>query len=561
MAQKEASDTNNENFITKLASYMASNVGNMSVNVAAQIIEQLSHAKPSMTGSEWQQTTKAWLSEGLIDSNTKKYLDDSISRFEPFAWLIQVILILFFYMKDIGNILDISSLDKQYADMAKAVPNPAPVQELVKSMMVDPARATENRKEMKKYGYDDTQIDNIILANYALYPESLIAVLYLRGVLSEEKMYERMRELGFTDIRTQEIIQSWSVIPGIQDLLMMVAHEAFEPDSIELMGLNDEFPIDQVEWMKKQGLSEDWARKYWIAHWNQPSIGQGYEMLHRGVIDKDTLELLYRTVEIPPFWRDKLTAVAYQPYTRVDVRRMHNLGIIDDQELIKAYMDLGYDGEHALNMANFTIKYNAETDEGISRSSILNSYHDKLMTRKEAKDLLTMQGLGEAYAEYYLTLEDYNISKETQDLQLKNISDRYLLGQINDTQLRNALNQSGFLSSKIDATIEALQLQKYQYERLPTKSDCDAWLIKGIIQENEYTSLLTQMGFSQRHIQQYLQDINNERIFKGRSPTKADLDRWIKSKYINSDQYSNYLKGLGYSDIIINLYLKDHGVK
>jgi len=239
---------------------------------------------------------------------------------------------------------------------------------------------------------------------------------------------------------------------------------------------------------------------------------------------------------------------------------MHNLGIIDDNGLIKAYMDLGYDGEHALNMANFTIKYNAETDEGIARSTVLSSYHDQLMTRDEAKNLLTSQGLGETFAEFYLSLEDYKIAKEAQDLQLKNISDRYLLGQISETQLRNALNNAGLLGAKIDATIDNLNLQKYQYERLPTKTDCDNWLIKGIIQENEYYSLLTQMGFSQAHIYQYLQDIEGERIFKGRAPTKSDLDRWVKAKYISGDQYGNYLKGLGYEQTFIDLYKKDQKV-
>jgi len=560
MAQKEASDQNTINNLTKIADYMNAANGNLFAAIAAKITTDVGSKFKDIPKDEWGKTVDQWVRGKYLDESKAAFIKSISDQPVTVRTILYLIAPLLIYYQDFKNSLNIASLEGQYHQMANVQPNPAPVEALVRSMMVDPARATENRATMKKYGYNDTQIDNIILSAYRLYDEGVIRTAYLRGVIDETKMYERMRELGYTDTRIKEIVPTWELLPGPQDLFTLVAHEAFEPDSIALMGLDTEFPTDQVDWLKKQGISEDWARKYWIAHWNQPSIGQGYEMLQRGVIDKDTLNLLYRTVEIPPFWRDKLTAIAYSPYTRVDVRRMHNLGIIDDNGLIKAYMDLGYDGEHALNMANFTIKYNAETDEGIARSTVLSSYHDQLMTRDEAKNLLTSQGLGETFAEFYLSLEDYKIAKESQDLQLKNISDRFLLGQISESELRNALNTAGLLGAKIDATIDNLKLQKYQYERLPTKTDCDNWLIKGIIQENEYYSLLTQMGFSQAHIYQYLQDIESERIFKGRAPTKSDLDRWVKAKYIDGDQYGNYLKGLGYSQTFIDLYKKDQKV-
>ncbi|GAI84798.1 unnamed protein product, partial [marine sediment metagenome] len=75
------------------------------------------------------------------------------------------------------------------------------------------------------------------------------------------------QELGYTDTRIKEIIQAWSIIPGPADILHMVAKEAFEPDAVKLMGLEDEFPTEQVSWLAKQGLSEFWAMKYWASHW------------------------------------------------------------------------------------------------------------------------------------------------------------------------------------------------------------------------------------------------------------------------------------------------------
>ena len=152
------------------------------------------------------------------------------------------------------------------------------------------------------------------------YDENTVRNLYLREVITKEGMEKRMLELGYNKERTAEIIQGWPVIPGVGDLLHLVAKEAFEPDIIKHYGYDEEYPDEQTKWLKMQGLSEDWIRKFWYAHWETPSIGQGFEMLHRGFIDEKELDDLFRTVEIPPFWRDKLRGIAFNPFTRVDVR-------------------------------------------------------------------------------------------------------------------------------------------------------------------------------------------------------------------------------------------------
>ncbi|GAH79863.1 unnamed protein product, partial [marine sediment metagenome] len=75
-------------------------------------------------------------------------------------------------------------------------------------------------------------------------------------------------------------------------------------------------------WAGKKGLSKEWSERYWAAHWNLPSPQQGFEMLHRGVINVSELNMLLRALDVMPFWRDKLTAIAFRRLTRVDIRRM-----------------------------------------------------------------------------------------------------------------------------------------------------------------------------------------------------------------------------------------------
>ena len=83
----------------------------------------------------------------------------------------------------------------------------------------------------------------------------------------------------------------------------------------------------------KAGLPEEQARNYWAAHWELPSAQMGYAMFQRRIIDHETLVMLLKSLDIMPFWRDKLIEMSYNPLTRVDVRRMYGLGVLSEEEV------------------------------------------------------------------------------------------------------------------------------------------------------------------------------------------------------------------------------------
>ncbi|GAJ24007.1 unnamed protein product, partial [marine sediment metagenome] len=110
-------------------------------------------------------------------------------------------------------------------------------------------------------------------------------------------------------------------IPPVADIITMAVREAFTPAIAARFGQYEDLPAPYVEWVQKKGLSKEWAERYWAAHWSLPSPQQGFEMLHRGVIGEGDLNMLLRALDVMPFWRDKLTQIAYRPLSRVDVRR------------------------------------------------------------------------------------------------------------------------------------------------------------------------------------------------------------------------------------------------
>jgi len=504
----------------------------------------------------WDKTITTWIEKNWLDDDTGAMLKTLRDETFPIGTVTTIIIRVRMLLMLISSAVDVMKLDRQYDMMAKTTPNPAPADNLVRAMMLDPTRATENREQMKRLGYSDTQVDNIILSHYNLVPEGAIRINFLRGNIDSDKMYERMRELGYTDTRIKEIVQTWIVYPGPQDLFTMVAHEAFEPELYNKMGLAAEFPAEQIPWLEAQGISQEWAMKYWISHWAQPSIGQGFEMLHRGVITNEELDMLFKVVEIPSFWRDKLKQITFNPYTRVDTRRMHELGVLTTEELVIAYQDIGYDAAKAVKMAEFTLKYNAEGDKQLTRSIILDSFRTDLISREDAEKLLIEADYDKDVADFYLTHEEYKQALDEQKLYLSIIEDKFKLGIESESSTRGELNKLSLRGSKIDAMLAQWSFEKYKYQDLPTHSELNAMLISKIISEGEWRTIMTRRGYTYEHQNWYLQLIAREVTVSKRLPTKTDITSWYQKGLISVEEYRLEMRQLDYSDRYIDLYLK-----
>ncbi|MBA7601421.1 hypothetical protein ES703_08494 [subsurface metagenome] len=461
----------------------------------------------------WATMFNTFVDAGLLTGEQAKdmmKLKDTCTPLDIIFFVMTTLKLIYTYFDtqtSIGSNFLAQGINKKYRSN---LPDP---REIMPAAFIAPEKTGEVREVCKRMGFKDADIDLLFLAMYRLYDEGNVRVLWLRGVLSDDEMFMRMRELGYTDTRIKEVIQGWTIIPGPTDLFHLVAKEAFEPDMIERMGYADEFPVEQVEWLKKQGISEEWAKKYWYAHWETPSIGQGFEMLHRedperpgqSIINEEELDMLYRTVEIPPYWRSRLSKIAYAPYTRVDVRRMHDMGVLTDKELIQSYKDLGYDQVHAEKMADFTIRYNRQGDKELTKSQILKGYSEKIFSKEDAKQFLLDIEYPDALADYLILMEDYKEAKDLQDDILSNIKTRYQNNMADEFETRSKLGQLNLTGERIAVLMDKWKIKKWIDIKVPSKSDLDKFLAGKIINLDTYRIEMDRLGYNTKYIGWYEQ--------------------------------------------------------
>lgn len=317
---------------------------------------------------------------------------------------------------------------------------------------------------------------------------------------------------GFLDEDIDKYMELAHLIPGPSDLVRFALREAWRDDIAAKYGYDEDWVGQFGEWMEKQGYSPDWAHKYWRAHWLVPSARMGFEMLHRKVIDKGELDDLLRVADIPRFWRDALLKISYMPYTRVDVRRMHKIGVLGDDDLVTTYEDLGYDHEHALKMAEFTIRYNIETEMDYTKAEVLKGYNLGMLSAEDAIALFVELGKSEEYARYLLELEDYKRAWALVNEEVKNIRLLYINMEIDETQTHARLGKLGLAGARVARYLEEWGITRRAKIARPSRAMLEEFYKDGTITEDVAREELRKRRYQARHIDWILTDWNQQMV-------------------------------------------------
>ncbi len=410
-----------------------------------------------------------------------------------------------------------------------------PLNRLLPNEVMQIADAVELRKrkhwedgdliaELKNYGLNEGRIQNLVLLSKQLIGLQELITLYRREKIAEDNLYKEAERLGFDKAVTSLIVTATEYIPNVQDIIRFAVREVYSPEIAGKFGQfegGNEVAKAAEKDLKAIGMSPDVLLKYWGAHWDLPSPQMGYEMLHRGVITIDELEMLLRALDVMPFWRDKLIQISYSPLTRVDVRRMHKLGIINETDLLTAYQSLGYDATNAKRLADFTVKYNADSEESeqtasdkdkikerdLSKADILAGYIDGLFTKGETTEGLTALGYATDEIDYYIAKAEYQKANEMINKYLKLYHDLYVSGTKEHDEVIDALTKLNLPGEQIENLFKLWDVERANRIQHPTKAELLAFLRQGIIAKDRCMTELKKLGYAQEYIDWYMQTV------------------------------------------------------
>ena len=437
---------------------------------------------------------RAWWRDGFKDLSKRSGLYQAVFFF------LFTVLSLIPSVWGIGQLFTKVSLQEWNARFPSELLPAADVAAAWRHGLLDEAQAVET---IRRQGYSERDALNVLRITETVPSPADLGSLWLRGIIEDNALEDALKLQGWTALWAQRYRKALEIIPPVQDLITMGVRDVWTPSTRTLGRLEENFPKELGEWTAKQGLSAEWALRYWAAHWSLPSPQQGFEMLHRGIITLEQLAVLLQALDIAPGWRDQLTAIAYNPYTRVDIRRMHSMKILSDAEVLQAHKDIGYDQEKAERLTEFVLRLNrtSVTEDDVelgklSRSAILGFYSDGVIKRETAINLL--QDLGQTLEAATLYVD--SIDMEDQRTERRSAADLIIeqaeAGSLTFEEAQDKLRGLGLETMEVEKALVRLLRAAQRKVKLPSQAEGEGFYTKGIIQRGEYEDLLYRLGFA-----------------------------------------------------------------
>jgi len=361
--------------------------------------------------------------------------------------------------------------------------------------------------KMRSLGYGDAVANSMITAGQMWLDSSSVIVAGRREGLDEGAIVEDLVGHGWNRAEAGRLMVASRYYPSPADLVTWQAREVFEPGMIAKYGLDDEYGELKLDAFYKVGMDDEQILNFWRAHWEHASWTQVQQMLFRRLITESEVWDWFRLVEIPPFWRQKMINSVYHPLTRVDVRRMHRTGTLSDEDLIYAYMDVGFSKHNAELMADFTIAYNAAPEDSetinLTRAQVESAYRVGFIGRGEAEGYFKDMGYGDDEIEFVLALIDHAKSIEVAGNWISILRAQVKSGLITPVDAANKLAGLGFSSEAIESYTALFAAYSEEPDKLPSKTDVKGWFVAGVISPTEVGTYLSNLGYCDRDIEHY----------------------------------------------------------
>lgn len=354
------------------------------------------------------------------------------------------------------------------------------------------------------------------LARELLTPQDIVTS-WLREDITRREMDKNLEEHGYDSFDRDQIRNLAFFIPAIPDLVRFAVREAFSPAQVKALDLDEEFPEDFGKWAKKQGVSSDWAHKFWQSHWELPSPTQAFEMFHRTthtrldptspvlgnvkgkpyyrVISEGTLKNLLKAQDYAPTWRGKMQEISYGPLTRVDIRRMYELGFLDKDGVRKAYHDDGYSPENVERITNFVEADVYDNYAGKVKVQLLTQFRRGIISQAQLEAYLKKAKVPPNFIKALVEAEIELREAEQLEKHVKALERQYKRGFLTESKLQTSLETHKLSSETVQHLVSLWRSEKLAATNRISVKDLKKAQIQGLVDDAKMRSELQERNW------------------------------------------------------------------
>lgn len=374
-------------------------------------------------------------------------------------------------------------------------------------------------------GYCPKSQKPIIQAQRSKLVPPQLAIARRRGIISESDYTRGMRHLGFLGKYEQDVsFKLTEQVPALGDIIRYMVRDADDEALVARFDLDADFTKkfgkQLKKWADDQGIPEQVARYSWRAHWDIPSPGQLYQLLHRhrrsGIYGTeaqliDDIRTALEQQDIAPFWIDKLMSISFLPLGRIDARRAFQIGAISADDVENAFVELGYDDRNAFILRNYNERLK---NDAASNNRILKLWLKFAIDGNEANERMLKAGY------------DHDTIRQAMrdlsgDFARSYLAKAFTIGELSRDELSQLLSEHGLEDDSIAGILERLALSAKPVAIL------ERYEI-GVIDRNAASREMAQFGVAASRIDRMLTKFDSQLELRA----TADCVRAIKQRYL-----------------------------
>lgn len=435
---------------------------------------------------------------------------------------------------------------------------------------------------LRKKGFSTEDLSAIRTSALSILTPYESGQLWLRGKITDQQYRDYLHAAGYFEPFVDQLQElNWNM-PTPSDLITFMVREVFTPEVAEKFGQFEEFDdlYPRAErWANAAGLNRETLRLYWAAHWDLPSPSQGYEMFHRGLISEDELKMLMKSLDIMPFWRDRLLKMSYNLIPRRVVRQLLREGVWDIFRAAQEYRKLGYTLDDAVSMAQLDLILATRQTLSITKTELVYARSQGLINRQMVSTILDKMGIKGLWNAFHTEIierkalrkrevasrsRSYGGTDKFRDLTKNEIIRAYKRGLFDRTEATVKLQSLGYAEDVIEFLLTTADYEVLQSHAELRKKHVRELYLADAIDEASAISQLIKFGFHDVEAQRIVEDWQIEkqtnedlRSRRGRTPPRTVCDRWLNDGLITVDKWVEYYQRMGYSDDTIYYFLTD----
>ena len=382
-------------------------------------------------------------------------------------------------------------------------------------------------KKAARLGYNNSEADLLLKGKRSTLSPTDTLNSHWRGHLDRRHYYNKMYEAGYEEEDADLLELSQLFIPSHEDLIRFQVRDVYNDHIVEKYGYDEEFPENILPDAAKIGMSKEVMLGYWKAHWDLPSPTQAYNMVQRlnpevlSVVgdkytqmgldkenlltDIETLKELLKIADYPKYWRDRMAAISYDPITRVDLRRIYQLGLCSDKFVVATLQEHGYSYNDATLLLEFFKTLRMGKDKKLSEKNVIDSYNYGLKTKTETIQALLDMGYDTSEAEQKLELNKRLLADKDLKEDITSWTVDFTRGIVTEEVIKQRLTLAGVNDKKATVILNKMRAALKKKTKTPPLADLHKFYIKRLLDVDGYRAALKEYGLENKYIDLYVQ--------------------------------------------------------